>query len=361
MAFFSRIVNIQHSIIKGIRELLFVHNYLVLPGFGGFVLKSSPAHFGGSGTQLLPASKTVGFNTQLRQNDGILATWLQEKLGCSAAEALQHLNDFTGYCSGVLLARRRLTLEHIGFFYLDFENNTCFEPQADSNFLAGSFGLGPVSLRELEPVPTETDSSRTRREPVFVDRPAATPVAVAQKAPRSYRRLIVPALVSLLFFSLLLLFVSTTRFNGQLHASMFGRGTISSYQPHTYPALDLATPKRKALTYVADANGIATLSMGEDLIAVKVLEASVPASPKHYAASRRGSFEIVLGCFTVRNNASRMAAKLMDQNISAAVSGINEKGMYIVSDGQFQTREQAVERLQALKAGFPNAWIRKRD
>ncbi len=350
-------MNVQQTIIKGIRELLFVHNYLVLPGFGGFVLKMNPAHFGSSGAQLLPASKTVGFNTQLRQNDAILATWLQEKLNCTPPEALQHLHDFTGFCSGVLSARRRLTLDRIGFFYLDFENNTCFEPQADSNFLTASFGLGPVALRELEPAVAEP-----KRDPVFVDRTAPVPsIAVAQKAPRNYRHLVVPAIFAILFFSLLLLFVSNNRFNGQLRASLFGQGEVMAYQSQPYPELTLTTPDYHTLTYMADANGIATLALGDDHIAVKVLDENRPLTITHYKSKRRGNFEIVLGCFTVRDNANRMAAKLMDRHIDADISGKNEKGMYIVSDGRFETRDQAVDRLRELKAGFPNAWIKKRD
>ncbi len=354
-------MNVQQTIIKGIRELLFTHDYLVLPGFGGFVLKAGPAHFGNQGTLLMPASKTVSFNAQLRQNDGILAHWLQEKLGCSAAEALQHLHDFTGYCSGILTARRRLTVDRIGFFYLDFEGNTCFEPQADSNFLTESFGLGPVSVKEIE-IPVNV--TEPKREPVFVDRTMAGGNGPAQKTQRNYRRLVIPTLFSLLVFSLLLLFVSTNRFSGQLNASLFGKGENSAYQPINYTELSLPAPKHNLYSYVADANGIASLDLGTDQpIAVNILEGTQNNAFKIHARGPvkqlRAGFEIVLGCFTVRNNASRMVTKLADRNIPAEISGKNEKGMYVVSDGRFISREAAVDHLKQLKSDFPNAWIRK--
>src|SRR5688572_27641542 len=131
-------MNVQQTIISGIREQLFFHEYLVLPGFGGFVLQSAPSHFSPSGSLLIPPSKTLSFNSQLKQNDGILARWLEKKLGCSMIEATAHLKDFTEFCSGILSVKRRLNLEGIGFFYLDFENNICFEPKQDSNFLTAS-------------------------------------------------------------------------------------------------------------------------------------------------------------------------------------------------------------------------------
>ncbi len=350
-------MNVQQTIIKGIRELLFFHNYLVLPDFGGFVLKTSPAHIGSS--QILPPAKTISFNAQLRQNDGLLASWLQEKLSCTAPQALAHLHDFTGYCSHVLSARRRLTLEQIGFFYLDFENNICFEPQADSNFLMASFGLGPVALRQIE-----TPINEPKRQPVFADRkpePALAQPVVKQQ--RSYKQLAVPLAFSALLFSLLVLFIANTRLTGQFRASVFGHGASYAYQPIAYPELNLLSLDKKTSAYVTDANGIAALEPdGETSIAVKVMDKTPLTVNDHYhvPVKHNGRFEIVLGCFTVLENASRMTAKLTHKQIAAEISGKNEKGMYVVSNGSFDTREEAIQQIQTLKQDFPNAWIRKR-
>src|SRR6478609_428978 len=152
------------------KEQLFSNNYLVLPGFGGFVLKSRASHFSASGGSLLPPSKTVSFNSQLKQNDGIMALWLQNKLNCTAKEALAHLAEFAEFCTGVLSAKRRLTLEGLGFFFIDFENNICFEPQQDANFLGESFGLAPISLKPLIAEAPEKFKESSIKEPVFVDR-----------------------------------------------------------------------------------------------------------------------------------------------------------------------------------------------
>ena len=56
---------------------------------------------------------------------------------------------FSDYFTSVLSARRRLSIDNIGFFYLDFENNILFEPQPDTNFLTNSFGLSSISLIPL--------------------------------------------------------------------------------------------------------------------------------------------------------------------------------------------------------------------
>jgi CCDC81-like HU domain protein/sporulation related protein len=357
-------MNIQQLIIKGIKEQLFLNNYLVLPNFGGFVLRFNPSHFSGAGTFILPPSKTVSFNSQLKQNDGLLAMWLQAKLNCTAAEALTHLHEFAEYCSGILTTRRRLSLDTIGFFYLDFENNICFEPQQDGNFLTKSFGLAPVSIKELEP-----EIRETKKETVFVDRTVNTEsIAQVQKQKRNYSRALVPAVLMIVFLSGLLMFVSTTKFNGPLQASVFSSNGKSTYMPLNYPELVLAQAPKDNDTYVADANGIATITLENNkTLAVKALNnivntnATTPSRSNAKAVRSSGKFEIVLGCFTVLENANRMLDKLSKENIGAFVSKKNNKGMYVVVNDSFATKDSAITGLAEIKRAYPKAWIKQPD
>lgn len=353
-------MSVQQTIIKGIKAQLFLNNYLVLPGFGGFVLKSTPSHFSASGGMLIPPSKTVSFNAQLKQNDGILAIWLQNSLGCTANEALTHLTEFSEFCGGILTAKRRLSLEGIGFFYLDFENNICFEPQQDANFLSSSFGLTPLSVKPIE----EERVRETKREPEFIDRTLHTTEQHAPFVPakRSYRRLISPAILSLVVVSLLVLLTINSKINGDMRSSVFGENSGAAYQPIHYSELAITTDNKKQTAYVADANGIASLSLGgAKKIAVKVLDNEMPLSANTGSelTSATNKFEIVLGCFTVLKNAQRMVKKISGRDIRVAISGKNAKGMYVVSNGSFKTKEQAIAQLQQLQSDFPNAWIKK--
>lgn len=354
-------MTVQQTIIKGIKELLFFHNYLVLPDFGGFVLKTGAAHYSPSGVSLLPPSKTLGFNAQLKQNDNVLSIWLQNQLQCSSHEALQHLKDFSEYCSAILGTRRRLNLDGIGFFYLDFENNISFEPQSDANFLIDSFGLAPLQLKEIAvELPVQKNTT------VFVDRKVSEPEEkqIPAKARRNYQRMLMPLVLLSLLFSLLVLFVSNNKISGELRASLFGAESKGSYQPLTYPELHLLEPGKNSNAYVADANGIATISLNEKVIAVKAIESNMVNSSKATGSFSRRShslhrFEIVLGCFTVLKNAEKMAAKISRQNPNASVSDKNDKGMYVVSSGSFLTKEEAVAGLSAIKDTYPKAWIKQ--
>lgn len=365
-------MSVQQTIIKGIKEQLFFNNYLVLPNFGGFVLKSSASHFSASGGLLVPPSKTVSFNVQLKQNDGILAIWLQNALKCPANEALNHLTDFSSFCLGILNAKRRLALEGIGFFYLDFENNICFEPQQDSNFLTKSFGLGSVSLKELEALVI----AEPKKESIFIDRtlhvtaqvaePTTDTTTVPVKRRRNYSKIAIPVSLVAVLIALLGLLVNNTQFKGDLQASLYGESTKGIYAPLNYADLNILQSTVKQPAYVADANGIATLELdAAKNVSVKAMENKLTASTLKHSGSRHtpnigsGNFEIVLGCFTVLENAQRMVSKLSSKNIYAGVSGKNNKGMYVVSNGNYATKEEAITKLMEVKDFFPHAWIKK--
>lgn len=358
-------MSVQQTIIKGIREQLFFNNYLVLPGFGGFVLKVVPSHVSASGASLTPPSKTIGFNAQLKQNDGVLASWLQFVLKCNASEAAAHLREFAEFCASVLSARRRLSLEGIGFFYLDFENNICFEPRQDSNFLISSFGLTPVSISPLESVVTEH-----KKETVFVDRTVerTEPAVVPPRVRRHYSKIIIPVVFAILFIGLFGLLVNNSFIQGEIRSGLFSEPANGTYSRIDYGDLNINAAPPREFSYVADANGIATLKLDENKkIAVKAVESdwsnthSKSSKSTHNQLSRSGGFEIVFGCFTILDNAKRMVRNLSARKIAAGVTRKNNKGMYVVSTGEYSSHEEAISDLADLKEKFPNAWIKKTD
>lgn len=362
-------MNLQQSIIRGIRELLFHNDYLVLPNFGGFVLKSKPAHFSVPGGTLVPPSKTVSFNVQLKQNDGLLVNWVQTRLQCSPTEALKHLNEFSEYCSGILRAKRRLTLDGIGFFYLDFENNICFEPLSEANFSADSFGLSPLPLKAIE-LPAE----EPRREKMFEDRVLSQTEQKhgetqdetnSRKRNRrwqtiTYKRALRVGALALVFVSFLSLLVSNSHISGQLKSAISGGSSSGVYQPESYEPIRLAGSAGGLQPYVADVNGIAALNLGsERVIAVKAVGSVINRKAVVKRSHRKGNFEIVMGCFTIHSNAKKLTRILSSKHIPSYISGKNNRGMYVVSCGSFATRQDAQEKLIELKSEFQNAWIRR--
>ncbi|MBA3284223.1 MAG: SPOR domain-containing protein, partial [Nitrosopumilus sp.] len=58
------------KIDQHISQLLYHHDCVIVPGFGGFVTNSQPARIHPVQHQFYPPSKSLGFNIHLRRNDG---------------------------------------------------------------------------------------------------------------------------------------------------------------------------------------------------------------------------------------------------------------------------------------------------
>ncbi len=55
-----------------IRELLFGHDCVIVPGFGGFIGNYTPARIDKSTSTFYPPVKQISFNRNLNHNDGLL-------------------------------------------------------------------------------------------------------------------------------------------------------------------------------------------------------------------------------------------------------------------------------------------------
>jgi hypothetical protein len=254
-------------------------------------------------------------------------------------------------------------LHNLGFFYLDLENNICFEPKNDSNYLLDSFGLSSVILNELPELKLVEEPVK---ETVFVDRKIEeAKQELPLKRKRNYKPLAYVALGgSILFFTLATL-VNLNRSEGPLLSGLFNSSNTKSYKPLPYSDLVIEKTIEDTKPYVANANGIAVIELDHKTIAVSVSDNAIThseASTHHSSSSYTSSkFQIVLGCFSLKNNAEKMVRKLKRDNVNAQIAGTNAKGMHVVSCAGFNSKEDAQNYLSGIKGNFPTAWIKSEN
>lgn len=347
-------MNIQKVIINGISELLYTHDYVVVPGLGGFVSRQELSHFSLDKEVLLPPSKKISFNVQLKQNDGILASWLKEKINCDFTAANKHIEEFTAHCKVLLDTKHRLEFENLGLFYLDFEKNLCFEPKTDVNFLISSFGLSNITLKELEKEEVrKVIETKDRFEKIEIEKPIRK---------RNYKRIAVMAVGIPVVAMAMLLAVNLVKPNTLSYSKLFGGGNEMSYAPLNYngslPELEIKNTE----PYVVDANGYASINLFENktvAVNISAVKTGSHSVAKHYSheISVAGKYQVVMGCFSVKGNAKKFIRTLSEENLKASISGVNAKGLHVVSCGGFNDKESAVALLQSIKSKYPNAWV----
>lgn len=140
------------SIEKLIGDLLLRHNCVVVPSFGGFVAKQTAAKIDKVNGIMLPPKKSLLFNRQLINNDGLLVASFAKETGISFDEAAKEVQILVENWSQALNEGERVIIDKVGFLFLDQEKNIGFEQDRYFNLLLHSFGLGKVHFVSEEDI-----------------------------------------------------------------------------------------------------------------------------------------------------------------------------------------------------------------
>lgn len=141
------------SNVEGIiGQLLLRHNCVIIPSFGGFVAKQVSAKIDFEKGTMYPPSKSLLFNRQLINNDGLLINEYASTYGKSFDQASVEVKEVTDHWKDKLKNGDRIEIDKVGKLFLDAENNICFEQDRFYNLLLESFGLSKVHFLSEEDV-----------------------------------------------------------------------------------------------------------------------------------------------------------------------------------------------------------------
>ena len=127
-----------------IKELLFENDCIIIPNFGGFIVQYRPSEILTTEHLITPPAKTIVFNKQLAENDGLLINHIAKKQNNNFAEAEKWLTQRTLEINHALQTYGSYSLPAIGTFDIDIERNMKFSPLSSANFLKDAFGLPTI-------------------------------------------------------------------------------------------------------------------------------------------------------------------------------------------------------------------------
>ncbi len=133
-----------------IRELLFGHDCVIVPGFGGFIGNYTPARIDKSSATFYPPVKQISFNRNLNHNDGLLVGRISAGSNVNYGDAREMVEQFVADLRKKLEKGERVVFDKIGAFVNNEEGNVQFEPDRDVNYHLDSYGLEPFQCIPLE-------------------------------------------------------------------------------------------------------------------------------------------------------------------------------------------------------------------
>lgn len=162
----------MHKFIEYISDLLFLHDCVIIPDFGGFICNYKSAYIDEESGLICPPSKDILFNRNLTHNDGLLVNWIAGKENISYEKAASQLMLFCEDLKIRLNQRQRIAFGDIGVFFTDRRFNIIFEP-GKHNFFAETLGMEPLEVAQagkIQPaVPGTTVSTNTPDTPRYIN------------------------------------------------------------------------------------------------------------------------------------------------------------------------------------------------
>jgi nucleoid DNA-binding protein len=130
-----------------ITDLLDEQEYVIVPGLGAFISSYRPAKFSDDKTTLLPPSRSLSFNPELKTNDGLLIRYIAQQLKIPSQQASRLMEKFSGDIMIQLEHGEEVYIGSIGSLTLE-QGEIRFKPGELSKENSESFGLQPLSVSD---------------------------------------------------------------------------------------------------------------------------------------------------------------------------------------------------------------------
>ena len=134
----------KNSIEYYISQLLYKNDCVIVMNFGGFVCSSISANLNKKTGILTPPNKSILFNPQLKDNDGLLINHIAQSEGISQEDSKINLLKFVEQSLKNLNKFKSCRFDEIGLFTLNSDKNIIFTQDLKTNYNLNSFGFQDI-------------------------------------------------------------------------------------------------------------------------------------------------------------------------------------------------------------------------
>lgn len=133
---------------RHIESLMLKHDCVIVPGLGGFVTQYVPARYVAEEQLFLPPYRSVGFNSRLVLNDGLLVQSYMQAYDTNYPETLKLIEGAVGSLKETLRQEGEFELSGIGRLTVDVNGGYRFKPLEAGVLSPELYGLGSFEITE---------------------------------------------------------------------------------------------------------------------------------------------------------------------------------------------------------------------
>ncbi|MDH6358792.1 SPOR domain-containing protein [Parabacteroides sp. PF5-9] len=346
----------MHRIATHIEHLLLIHDCVIIPSFGGFVLQSVSGEYNADEHSFTPMWKEVVFNTALQHNDGLLTESYMQVYGVDFQKACRMLEEDVHELKSVLKHYRKATFGTVGSFTVGTEKQIIFQPNKNESFDINNYGLSTFTLPCLIVAPEEKETHAF---------PAKTHKRERLHIPIN-RRFIQTAVASAAAIGLFLLVstpvkeVNQSAYTASFIPSEIISSTVSTPEPE--PVIDLPEEVVSEEMEVVSENTLDAVAVETEKPATTftpveentntVVEIAQPEAPKPLM------YHVVIASFPSEKQAKQFINQA-DRNRFHTIDMIYRDKKYRIYADKFDNRQEAetyIEQLR-LNSAYRDAWV----
>jgi len=300
-----------------ISNLLYIHDCVIIPGFGGFVGNKKSAYIHPVSGIIYPPSKALLFNKNLIQNDGLLTTHIAKEEELDLSEITNLIEGFVQGIQKELKNRSAFKLQKVGTFTRGNEGNISFTQDKNYNYNLASFGMeANHKSKKVERIISEED--------IIVK-------TIKQKDFKKTLKKAAAVLIPLIGLSLIGITQEeniTDIYNQMANLNPFT--TSKNEIVKEAPAKEIKVP-------IAE------------IIETEKAEIVIPIITEQH------TYYIIAGAFAEQKNANKLLQKLKRWNYDASI--VEGGNLMRVSYNSFQNREDALLALAEIRKDNKSAWL----
>ena len=331
-----------------ISDLLYRHDCVIIPGLGGLITNYRSAQIHPVSHTFRPPSKSIRFNVNLQEDDGLLANYVSSCESISFASAQSKIERFVFSIQNDLEHKKEARLPKIGVLSVDINGIISFEPDLKVNYLPDAFGLeaiqSPAILRKSKGIDLSKQIYQGAKS------------IQAQKT--SFNWKVAAVLIPLIGLSTYVSFQQEAigdKYANYAYLNPFKEKPASVYVPRAIEVKEKTIELKKNKITDVPETVIETVKVNTE----EAVKKTIPApSVKTTLVSK--PFHLVAGCFSSEHNATKLVAQLKTEGFDASVIGQNANGLFRVAFQSYVSRELAVLEMKKLKDSGKSTWLLKK-
>ena len=305
------------TVTNYISELLYSHDCVIVANFGGFVCNKTSAKLDQLTGILSPPNKSILFNSQLKENDGLLINHISKSNNISLQEASKEVEIFVNNCLDKLNRFKSLRFDEIGLFTLNDDNKIIFNQDLNTNYNTNSFGLNDLTYNKIT-----RDQSEIIEESLKI---------IKSKNNFNTKRMLKAAAILIPLLGISLLSITQEKAVNKVYHQIAKLNPLSIFE----------TEKDNVVT---------TNTIIEEIkkeVNEPIIIEEKPIIQKQYY--------IIAGAFNVEENANKLQSRLNSWNYNSTI--IRNQNIMRVSYDEFTSKEEALVSLAKIRKENPKAWI----